>query len=556
MPAATRTTRGWPSSSMALLVLVVLCCALAGSVSTVYATRARIQTPHLLHVSVSPLALRSFRANTTSPTGSETDETLVLLRFFFDRSLRVNTPTSLQNAAEMFSLTCSGSVLPLSSWLDGSQPDRPQLVTPPSEWMEFFTDEENEEEAEEDSSTPSLALPSGHIGSGGSPFASNSFVTLLALPAEMQVGELERCEVELKVQSIMQQAKKQQGKDAKGSNKPILLSIPLSPKSAVDASSQSKKYVRQRDYSTVWSPAVRTTRWIVPPPPAVVSDGSFSELNSTASCASLREEQRLIFLENGATSVGAIVGPVVSTMMQPVISQFEQTSTVQTAQSIAKNYVSAVTGAIPPEVANFVSLSLSTGVTEIVVDLLTTSITDSCSSSIAAALGAYLTRSVSEDVGEIVNQHLLGALTQMIPPDLSQRLTISVTKKLPQQIIKDVSMSLTQTLVGSLTRGMSNFNHMQKMCRSCALFKTRCSDCKYVKDVAVSMTHYSGQYSHYYAGYYSEFYAPPASQLDIKGMADKLIPDGPAEGTRGVGEDLFGEGGGGGGEEGGGEGRR
>jgi hypothetical protein len=186
---------------------------------------------------------------------------------------------------------------------------------------------------------------------------------------------------------------------------------------------------------------------------------------------------------------------------------------------------------------------------------LTISLTDSCSSSIAAALGAYLTRSVSEEVGEIVHDHVLGALTQLIPPDLSTRLAVSVAHVLPEQIIKDVTMSLTHTLVGSLTRAMSNFNHMQKMCRMCALYKYRCSDCKYVKDVALKTTHYSGQYSHYYGSYYADYYSPIPRGLKINEEMKSILTDGPAEGTRGAGEPIFGggDGGGGGGGEGGGE---
>lgn len=107
-------------------------------------------------------------------------------------------------------------------------------------------------------------------------------------------------------------------------------------------------------------------------------------------------------------------------------------------------------------------------------------------------------------------------------------LALKVSAKLPEMIIADVTHSLTHTLVGSLSRAMSNFNHMQAMCRRCAIDKTRCSDCAYVQYMAKRLTGAAAHYSHYYSKYYSKYYAPIATKMKVPEM--KKLFEEPPEG--------------------------
>ena len=238
---------------------------------------------------------------------------------------------------------------------------------------------------DDEEETTDVFFPAGSPSASGA-FPSNALLLLMRLrstdddPDEralLTAQQMHSCALRLRVDKLVATPTS----STAAAPEQQTLVVKLAPRAAATTAGRGRQSRRARRGSpdavaVTWASPLRTQRWIMPSHMgrANRTDGSSERsalpAKAHATCASLREQQRLVFLENGVSSVGAILGPIVSTMMAPVIEQFEQTSTVQVAQQVSKNYVSSLTGSIPPEVANAVSQSLSTGVTDMVVDLV------------------------------------------------------------------------------------------------------------------------------------------------------------------------------------------
>jgi len=538
--------------------------------------------PHLLHTRIQQLHLLSILASHDvgspshpSPSFQQHQDSIALLTLYFDQPIALNQVPSNSSALPederiIAGVRCGGmdEAVDVQYWTAATSNADPSLrwntststtagsgarilplITPASTWATYFDAEQSldddDENGENDDSDSGLFFTRASLSSDAAPFPSNALALLVLLESEDAVGidagllnadELSRCTLSLRLHLL------QPSTNAQRSSKQVL-DVSLTPRKQQQTDA-SGRFIppKKRTPGCSWSAPLHTQRWILPasdqPPRHQIKDddtaSSFTSSSSapnashstfTSACASLRAEERLVFLESGVTSVGALLGGVVSTMMSPVTDQIQDMAPVHTAQELAKNYVSSVIATAPPEVAQFVSQKLSTAVTDQVVDMLTASLTESVSSSISLTLGDYLSNIVPRGIGPIIRDHVIGALTQIIPPDLSTRLATSVTKTLPKHIISDVSQSLTHTLVGSLSRGLSSFNHMQKLCRTCALYNERCSDCDYVRKVAHESNFYAAYYSQYYGKYYADYYAPIADQLPIDSLTPTIIQE-------------------------------
>lgn len=408
-PAAASRCPWRRSTGVWLLALMLLCAGCTGPMLQVAAIRARANSaPQLLHVQAQSLHLHSVMASPQGMTAADGDpdlhqstEHLALVQFYFDRAMTQHTlPADLTNQPMQERIiervTCGGADAQMQGWTlpsgalqwnvsaAATDPDARilALVSPVESWMEHFNAEQSLDDDEEEGSEGSdnLFLPSGALSSTA-PFASNEFAMLIRLrgprdsAAILDGGQLRTCSLRLRLNKLLPVSDKTAGASEQ------LLEVSLAPRKA-PASPQRSRRSRQgqpNQFGVSWPAPIRSQRWIMPSH----LPGSAAEANSTAdatvdsavpklpkTCASLREEQRLVFLEDGVSSVGAMLGPIVSTMMAPVTEQFEQLSTIQVAQQLSKNYVSSLTGSIPPEVSKAVSAGLEKSATDMAVDLV------------------------------------------------------------------------------------------------------------------------------------------------------------------------------------------